>query len=87
MQKREEVLPIIKSVLAKADHINLIALGAPKNEYDIEAEIITDILMKTKPMICTSKMVHDVFVEQFEDDYTVEEFDYISLEINKKLSQ
>lgn len=85
MKKREEILEIIQSVLSKADYMNLIATGSPKNEYNIEAEMIADLLIKSNPMICTSKMLHDVFTEEFEDVFTIEEFDCISEEINKKL--
>ena len=85
MKKREDIIAVVKSVLDKDDRMGLLALGAPKDEYDGIAQTIADFIMKTNDKVCTPEILYNVFVEEFEEDFTKEEFDDISKEINNKL--
>ena len=85
MKKREDIIAVVKSVLDKDDRMSLLGLGAPKDEYDGIAQAIVDLIMKTNNMICTSEILFNAFTEEFEEDFTKEEFDDISIEINSKL--
>ena len=85
MKKREEIIAVVKSVLDKDDLMGLLALGAPEDEYEGIAQAIVDLIMKTNNIICTSEILFNVFTEEFEEDFTKEEFDDISREINNKL--
>lgn len=85
MKKREDIIAVVKSVLDKDDRMGLLALGAPKDEYEGIAQVIVDLIMKTSNMICTSEILFNVFTEEFEEDFTKEEFDDISREINNRL--
>ena len=40
---------------------------------------------KTNNKICTSEILFNAFTEEFEEDFTKEEYDDISQEINNKL--
>lgn len=65
--------------------MGLLALVAPKDEYYGIAQTIADFIMKTNDKVCTSEILFIVFTEEFEEDFTKEEFDGISREINNKL--
>ena len=78
MKKREEIIAIVKSVLDKKDLIGLLKLGAPKDEYYGIAQTIVDFIMKTNNKVCTSEILFNAFTEEFEEDFTKEEFDDIS---------
>ena len=85
MKKREDIIAVVKSVLDKDDLMGLLALCAPKDEYEGIAQAIADLIIKTNNMICTSEILFSVFTEEFEEDFTKEEFDDISREISNKL--
>ena len=85
MKNREDIIAAVKSVLDKDDLMGLLALDAPKDEYYGIAQTIADFIMKTNDKVCTPEILYNVFVEEFEEDFTKEEFGVISNEINSKL--
>lgn len=87
MNNKNEIAVIINSVLVKSDPMKLISMGAPKNEYEIEAKMIADILIKNDSMICSPKIIHDVLLEQFDEEFTYDDCSNISKEITRALSQ
>ncbi len=84
IKSRKDIFNVTNKVLIDTDYACLIAIGAPKDEYECETLMIADLIIENEMIICTSEMVCDVFKEMFEEDFVIEEFDYISTEINKK---
>lgn len=87
MKNKNEIAIIINLVFVRNDPMNLIAVGAPKDEYEIEAKMVADILTKNNSMICNPKIIHDVLLEEFDEEFNYEECSRISEEINCALSR
>ena len=85
MKTEDDIILIINRIIEKNDPMGLIALGCPKNEYHPEAKKIADILIKDNTMVCSSKIVHDVLLEMFDKEFTLEECTNIAKEITKAL--
>lgn len=57
----------IKSVIDKTDPIGLLALHCPKDEYDIEAEMIFTRIRENMTAGEISDIIHAVFLETFNE--------------------
>ncbi len=70
-QELEDILEEFQSeldlILEEGDHLGLIANGAPRNEYSIEADLILRRLPGTDSENSAAEMVHQVFVEKFDE--------------------
>lgn len=56
----------INEIMCKFDPMDLISEGAPKDEYSLEAGIVSDNLPGCKSLDETRRMIYDVFVRSFE---------------------
>ncbi len=86
MKTRKELIHAVNKAISDVDPIALIALGAPKDEYIPEAEMIVDLLMKDDTILCSPEIVFDVFLKMFEEEITKKECKTISDKINNILN-
>ena len=86
MKTKEEIVLTVNRILEKTDPMGLMALGCPKNEYIPEAKLIADNLIKNDLIVCEPKIVHDVLLKMFDEEFSPEECKNISDEITKELS-
>ena len=86
MKTKKQLLKIINSVLNEIDPIGLIALGAPNDEYSVEAEMLASKLLNDGTTICNPNDVHTTFLKMFDDDLSKNECKEIADKITKNLS-
>ena len=86
MKTKDEIVLIVNAILEKNDPMGLIALGCPKNEYIPEARLIADDLIKNSSNVCEPKIIHDVLLKMFDEEFSLKECEIISEEINRALS-
>ncbi len=63
----QEKFEVIKQVINKADPLNLIKLGCPKDEYSREALMLAKIMANSKYGSLSWKQVQSVFEKQFDE--------------------
>ena len=86
MKTKEEIVLTVNRILEKTDPMGLMTLGCPKNEYIPEAKLIADNLIKNDLIACEPKIVHDVLLKMFDEEFSPEVCKNISDEITKGLS-
>ncbi|MCL2354592.1 MAG: DUF1871 family protein [Oscillospiraceae bacterium] len=65
---RKKLLEIISREIVNWDPISLLAMGAPKNEYDVEVNKILGRLQNKKNSHEISNVIYEVFLEMFGED-------------------
>ena len=82
-----DLFKIIKYEVDKFDAYSLLDSGCPKNEFDLESQMIYTKLKKGMSKEQIAKIMADVFIEMFGDDYKIENFYKPATEIEKELNK
>lgn len=61
-----QVIEIVKSVIDKYDPIELLIIGAPKDEYLAEAKLISERIYKLRSTFKIRTIIKEVFIQQFD---------------------
>lgn len=65
---KDKILTIVENEIVNWDPVALIKMGAPKNEYDIEINMITRNIKSNYSIVEISKVIYEVLIEMFEKD-------------------
>lgn len=58
----------LSKIVNEVDPINLISRGCPDDEYDLEVELILELIPSSKSLHQLAEMVQDIFIKSFNDD-------------------
>lgn len=65
---RSNILKIVNKEISNWDPINLLKMGAPKDEYDIEVKMITFKIQNDTNIDIIANIIYDVLIEMFGED-------------------
>lgn len=64
---KNDILEIVKTEIIKWDPIDLLQLGAPLNEYDMEISLITNRIEQGLDIKQIEYIIYKVFIYMFEE--------------------
>ena len=81
-----DIFSVVKKYIDEYDYIDLLALGAPNDEYDIESNIISTLITGESSVEEIADVITSVMNAYFDEHDNVEKYMEIAEKIKKELS-